>query len=146
MYNLDAPFDRRDGDSLKWGRYRNSDIIAAWVADMDFPSPQPVIDAIKERLEQHPIMGYERPGDGVYAAIEGYLSSFHNWQVERESIIFLPGLVPAINWCSAMAGSEGDEILVPAPIYPLPRRTQQPRPQMYTFTTSPRWRCMANEY
>ena len=41
MFDLDKPFDRRGGDSLKWGRYRDSDVIAAWVADMiSLPLPR----------------------------------------------------------------------------------------------------------
>jgi cystathionine beta-lyase len=118
MFDLDKPFDRRGGDSLKWGRYRDSDVIAAWVADMDFPSPPAIMEALQQRLTEHPLMGYERPGKGVFEAVENYLSSFHSWQVEREAITFLPGLVPALNWCCGMAGEAGDEVLVPTPIYP----------------------------
>ncbi|TVR12950.1 MAG: putative C-S lyase [Planctomycetota bacterium] len=118
QYSFDTLIDRRNGNSLKWGRYRNMDIIPAWVADMDIPSPPCVIEALQQRLHDHPLMGYERPSDGVYEAIFDYLQRFHGWQVEREAIVFLPGLVPAINWCCRMAGDEQDEILVPSPIYP----------------------------
>lgn len=118
MLAFDHILDRKDGNSLKWGRYRGTDIIPAWVADMDIPSPPCVIEALQQRLHDHPLMGYERPGDGVYGAIQDYLNDFHGWQVARESIIFLPGLVPAINWCCRMAGNEQGDILVPSPIYP----------------------------
>ncbi|TVR46128.1 MAG: putative C-S lyase [Planctomycetota bacterium] len=118
MQHLDFNLDRHLSPSLKWGKYRGQDIIPAWVADMDIASPAVVIEAMMERLRQHPIMGYERPSDGTYGAIQDYLQDFHGWTVEREAIVFLPGLVPAINWCCAMAGEAGDEILVPSPIYP----------------------------
>ena len=113
-----VPFDRQGDNSLKWGRYRDTDIIAAWVADMDFPSPPPVIEALQERLQCASLDGLRAAKQRLYDALLAYLASFHNWQVEQESITFLPGLVPALNWCSAMAGEPGDEILVPTPIYP----------------------------
>ena len=82
-------FDRRDGDSLKWGRYKNSDVIAAWVADMDFPSAPMVVDALNSASSSSPCW-VTRPADSVFDAIQGYLSSYHQWEVK--AIIFLPGL------------------------------------------------------
>ena len=59
-FDFDIVYNRRDTDSLKWGRYRGQDVIPMWVADMDFPSPPPVLEALHRRVEQG-IFGYASP-------------------------------------------------------------------------------------
>ena len=54
--DFDELIDRRETDCTKWRRY-GPDVIPLWVADMDFRSPQPVVDALRERAE-HGIFGY----------------------------------------------------------------------------------------
>ena len=55
-YDFDRLVDRRNTDSSKWQKY-GPDVLPLWVADMDFQSPEPVIRALRERVE-HGVFGY----------------------------------------------------------------------------------------
>ncbi|MDP6451476.1 MAG: aspartate aminotransferase, partial [Lentisphaeria bacterium] len=57
VYDFDTIVDRRDRNSFKWEKYRDRDIIPMWVADMDFRSPPPVIDALNQ-VTEHGVFGY----------------------------------------------------------------------------------------
>jgi len=79
MYNFDELICRKDTDALKlealaprWGR---TDLLPMWVADMDFKTAEPVINAVKKKAE-HGVFGY------VYRPDE-YFESFINWQKKR---------------------------------------------------------------
>ncbi|MBR3650372.1 MAG: hypothetical protein IKN52_08980, partial [Victivallales bacterium] len=61
MSSFDTVIDRSNTGSLKLEvlkeRYGRDDLLPLWVADMDFATPDFIIDAIRKRL-QHPILGY----------------------------------------------------------------------------------------
>ena len=60
LFDFDTLIDRRNTASLKWDRYAGRDILPMWVADMDFASPEAVIQALHERVD-HAVLGYTRP-------------------------------------------------------------------------------------
>ncbi len=90
--DFDEIIERRGTSSEKWDRYRGRDIIPLWVADMDFRSPQPVIDALQKRVD-HGIFGYTRPTEGLSDAVIAHLQDEYDWCIEEEWIVWLPGLV-----------------------------------------------------
>ncbi len=88
-----------------------------WIADMDFASPQPVIDALRERAAQG-IYGYTaRPGS-LYEAISGWMMRRHDWAVERDWICYSPGVVTALIACVQTFTSPGDGVIIQPPVYP----------------------------
>lgn len=122
-YNFDLTPDRRQSNSFKWQTYA-SDVIPMWVADMDFPSPQPVIQAMLERV-QHGVFGYPaaltgRPGEQVELRqlIKDRLAQRYRWQVDEDALVFLPGVVTAVNLASQAFVSPAEGLLVQTPIYP----------------------------
>ena len=60
-YNFDAPVDRRATDSVKWNLF-DADVLPMWVADMDFPAPEPVLRALHRRVDEG-FFGYGDAGD-----------------------------------------------------------------------------------
>lgn len=112
---FDHPINRRHSDSVKWNQYAD-DVLPLWVADMDFLSPQPVINALQERV-QHGIFGYpafqERTKD---VAIE-WLWDQHHWSVSRDDLIFLPGVVTGFNLATHAFTKPGEGVLVQTPAY-----------------------------
>jgi cystathionine beta-lyase len=87
-----------------------------WVADMDFKTPDFIINALRERLS-HPIYGYTyRPAD-YYTSIIDWHERRHNWKIEKEWICFSPGVVPALNICTLAFTQPGDSIIVQPPVY-----------------------------
>ncbi|MCH2175192.1 MAG: PatB family C-S lyase [Lentisphaeria bacterium] len=108
--------DRRFESSLKFDRYPH-DVMPFWVADMDFQSPQPVIEALVERAK-HGIYGYTLPPKSLLETIQQDLKDVYNWEIDTDWIIWLPGLVPALNVAAVAYAAKGEEIISPIPVYP----------------------------
>lgn len=113
---FDRPPDRRGTDSLKWGTY-DPDVLPLWVADLDFPSPAPVIEALRRRIE-HGVFGYGKDLPELAEAVCRRLWSAQQWQVEPDQIVLIPGLVSALNVMCRLAGDPGDAVLANTPVYP----------------------------
>ena len=117
IYDFDTPIDRKNTASLKWDIYKGRDVLAMWVADMDFASPPEVIAALHGRVD-HAVFGYTlTPGDLKETIIER-LRIRHNWEVQPEWIVWLPGLVTGLNVACRAVASPGDAILTTTPAYP----------------------------
>lgn len=114
-YDFDQIIERKGTDSIKWQRYGN-DVIPLWVADMDFVSPEPIIQALHERLE-HRVFGYTRPGMELINIIQERLARLYAWDVLPEHIIFVPGVVTGLNLAFQLFAAHGDGILVQPPVY-----------------------------
>jgi cystathionine beta-lyase len=108
--------DRRDTDSVKWCRYED-DVLPLWVADMDFLAPEPVIQALLERVA-HGVFGYGQAPDELREVVQARLARLYDWRVETDDIFFIPGVVSGFNLASRAIGAPGDEVLVEAPVYP----------------------------
>lgn len=123
QYDFDTPPDRRHTDSLKWSRY-DADVLPMWIADMDFPSPAPVVQALRERVD-HGVYGYPAGIMGEPNELPEFrrlivdrLVDRYGWQVQPEDLVFIPGVVVASNLaCHAVATHNGG-VLVQTPVYP----------------------------
>lgn len=98
--------------------FGSDEVIPMWVADMDIPSPQFVLDDLKERLA-HPILGYEEFPKSAKKAQKKWLIKNHNLKVDIKDILFSTSVVTSINIAINAFTNEGDEIIVQAPVYPL---------------------------
>jgi len=120
-HTMDSIFDqvheRRHTDSQKWQKYAGQDILPMWVADMDFKAPEPVLQALHDRID-HGIFGYARPERGTIEAVLGMLQRNYDWAVEEEWLVWLPGLVVGLNITSRAFAEPGEKILTTTPIYP----------------------------
>ncbi|TGU74710.1 putative C-S lyase [Geomonas terrae] len=116
-FDFDEIIDRRGTASEKWDKYEGRDIIPLWVADMDFRSPPPVIEALHERVN-HGVFGYTAPPAGLAAAVIASLEAEYKWQVKKEWITWLPGLVTGLNVSCRAVGEPGDDVITFTPVYP----------------------------
>jgi cystathionine beta-lyase len=116
-FDFDVVQDRRDSDSLKWGRYRDRDVIPMWVADMDFRSPPPVLEALHRRVE-HGIFGYGSPPAELVQVVVERLRRLYAWEIEPSWLVWLPGVVPALNILCQAYGEAGEEVVTFTPVYP----------------------------
>jgi cystathionine beta-lyase len=114
-YDFDCVIDRRSSESAKWRRY-GDDVLPLWVADMDFPSPQAVIDALHQRVA-HGVFGYGLEPPELRPVIVDRLAHLYNWHVEPDELILLPGVVVGFNLAAQAVASPGDGVLVQTPIY-----------------------------
>ncbi len=116
-FDFDRLFDRRNTGSLKWERYKSRDVIPLWVADMDFQAPPPVLKALHRRVD-HGIFGYCLPGDELVGVVVSWLEAKYRWKVHPSWIVWLPGLVPALNVACRAFGDDWDQVLTFTPVYP----------------------------
>jgi len=82
MIDFDRVYDRRNSDSDKWLACA-PDEIPMWVAEMDFPIADPILDAMKERLE-HPFFGYSDTDRGAFDAITAHYQNVYGCEMKRE--------------------------------------------------------------
>lgn len=120
-YDFDTPINRAASDSVKWARgvlrYAKDDVIPMWVADMDFPAPQPVADTLKARAA-HPVYGYSYVSMSLCKAITERLEHKYGWKVCPEWLSFTPGVVPALKAIVRTFTGPGDAVVVQPPVYP----------------------------
>ncbi len=115
-FDFDSVIERRDTDSTKWSRY-DPDILPLWVADMDFRSPEPILSALKRRVD-HGVFGYGVELEALKEVVCDRMARLQKWQVTPEMILFLPGLVCGLNVICRAVGEEGDAVMVNTPVYP----------------------------
>lgn len=119
VFDFDRIIDRRGTDSIKWRRY--GDAIPMWVADMDFTAPEPVIEALRARVE-HGIFGYAGEPAVLREVLCAWLQRRFNWTITPDALVFVPGVVTAFNVACRAFCAPGDGVLMQAPVYP-PMRT-----------------------
>ena len=116
MFDFDKQIDRRGTNSLKWNKYKDQDIIPLWVADTDFMAPQGVIDALQQRVA-HGVFGYSRPSPRLIELVIERMQQRYGWKIEPEWLLFMPGVVPGLNfgikaWCRPE-----QHVITPKPVY-----------------------------
>ncbi len=94
-----------------------SQVLPMWVADMDFKAPQPVLDAIQDRLEQG-ILGYSYVCEGCKKSIISWFEKRHKWQIDSSTILFHHGVIPIIATVIETFTKPGDQIGMMTPVYP----------------------------
>jgi len=114
--NFDQIIDRRDTESIKWNYYKD-DVLPMWIADMDFRSPEPVIEALQNRVS-HGIFGYGCEPEGLKEAIIAHVAKRHHCKVEPEEISFISGVVTGFTHAIYSLTEPGDKVLIQTPIYP----------------------------
>ena len=117
---LDADVNRIGTNCEKWDRleehFGRGDLVAAWVADMDFRTVPAVVDALAARA-QHGIFGYTENGEADKAAEIGWLKRRHGVDVSPDWILYSPGVVDSLFFCVRALTAPGDAILIQTPVY-----------------------------
>lgn len=115
-YDFDTLIPRRGTGSCKWDSAADPDILPMWVADMDFRTAPSVIEALTKRAA-HGIFGYAEVPQAYFEAIKGWFCHRHDFQIEREWILFTTGVVPALSAVIKALTRPGDRIIVQPPVY-----------------------------
>ena len=119
-YNFDEIIERRGTNSVKWDGVKNiwgrDDLLPMWVADMDFRTPPFVMDALKKRLE-HEVLGYTFACEEWYTSICAWLRDRHGWDISREMLTFVPGIVRGQAFALQCFTNPGDKVMVMTPVY-----------------------------
>lgn len=120
-YNFDEIINRKDNHSVKyneWTRFGDcpEDLIPMWIADMDFKTAKPVIDAVKEKAE-HGIFGYVYRPEEYFDAFISWQKRRFNWDVNKDMLSFSVGIVPSLGALVNILSEKGDKILIQTPVY-----------------------------
>ena len=116
-FDFDTVIDRRAIPDEKWARYAGRDVIPMWVADMDFATPQVILDALHARIDQR-VFGYAGAWPSLVEAVVDAIARDHGWRIAPDWLVWLPGVVTGFNVACAIAGEAGDGVLTATPVYP----------------------------
>ena len=131
-YNFDKETDRAGTHTAKWetiqsevdahihvrtDRFLGPDrVLPMWIADMDFPSPKPVVDALTRRAK-HGIYGYTEKSESYSNAVAYWIKTRHNWDIQPEWIVTTPGIVPALAMLARTFIKAGEKAIIQPPVY-----------------------------
>ena len=111
--------DRRNTSSVKWDglkkEFGEEDLLAMWVADMDFPCPDCVTEALKKYVETP--LGYFMPPASYFEAVVQWEREHHGYEIRPEWICVTPGVVPALHWAVRVFSNPGESVMVSTPVY-----------------------------
>jgi cysteine-S-conjugate beta-lyase len=142
MYNFDDLIAREGFDCIKWSYLdtfcppsssggsmgeaspvihggevlRKPRVLPMWVADMDLASPPEVVAAVRARAD-HPVYGYAGKPDAYYEPFMDWMRIRHQAPMERDWIVFSPGIVPAIATAIRAFTAPGDGVTIMPPVY-----------------------------
>ena len=119
-YNFDEVIDRAGNHAAKYDerlkKFGTEDVIPLWIADMDFRTAQPIIDALVGRAREG-IWGYTARPDSYFDAIRAWQKRRNGWDIDRSLMSFSPGVVQTISACVKLFTPEGGSVLIQTPVY-----------------------------
>ena len=120
MYDFDKVISRENTSNVKYDLretyFGNANVLPMWVADMDFETPDFIRNAVINRAK-HPIYGYSFRNDDYNQSIINWLKRRFKWEVEKDWMIFNPGVVPALNFSVLSFTKPGEGVIVQPPVY-----------------------------
>lgn len=121
MYDFDKIVDRKHTYSMKWDgpelRMNKTGLLPLWVADMDWETPSFIKDAIINQINSTPVLGYTLDPNGWWETTIKWIKDHHQWDVKREWITYIPGIVKGIGMVINVFLKADEKVIVQPPIY-----------------------------
>ena len=114
--NFDEIIPRRNSHSIKWDLAANDDVLPLWVADMDFRTATPILEALEKRV-RHGVFGYTKVPQAYFDAITGWFERRHHFGFQKEWTLYATGVVPALTAIIRALTVSGDKVIVQTPVY-----------------------------
>ena len=106
--------------------FGTEDLLPMWVADMDFKTPDFILDAIRKRCD-HEVLGYTFAPDSYKMAVLNWFQKRYGIATKWNKMHFIPGIVQGIAFVLQTFTVPGDKVLITTPVYPpfinVPHRT-----------------------
>ena len=119
-YDFDQIIDRSRNHSAKYDerkkKFGTDDVIPLWIADMDFKTAQPIVDALTARAQEG-IWGYTSRPDSYFEAIRGWQKRRNGWDIDPRLMSFSLGVVQSISAMVKLFTPEGGSVLIQTPVY-----------------------------
>lgn len=120
MFDFDAEINRTGTDCVKYDLrntlFGNPDVFPMWVADMDFATPDFILEALHARVS-HPVLGYSFRPESFGRSLANWLSRRHGYNPDAGEVCFSPGLVSGLLLLTEAFTQPGDAIIVQPPVY-----------------------------
>jgi cysteine-S-conjugate beta-lyase len=121
QYDFDELTDRTHSGSVKYGLrkmvFGTENVIPLWVADMDFHTPDFIVDAVKQRAA-HEIYGYSILPEKYFESLVSWAEKKYQWEINKAWITPCPSVVPSLAMCVLAFTEPGDKIIIQSPVYP----------------------------
>ena len=119
-YDFNKYMDRRGTDCEKWDGLKDDfgrgDLLAMWVADMDFPAPPEVLEAIHKKVDEG-ALGYPMIPDSLRDTVRAWEKEHYGWEFGREALSWAPGVVAGLSFAVMGLTKPGDQIIIQTPVY-----------------------------
>ena len=113
--------ERRGTNCEKWDfleeEFGKKDLLALWVADMDFPAPPEVLEALHNKIDEG-ALGYPIAPDSLLKAITDWQKNRHGWEIGKEAVTWAPGVVAGLAFSIMAYTKPGDGVIIQTPVYP----------------------------
>ncbi|MCR5841393.1 MAG: PatB family C-S lyase [Bacteroidales bacterium] len=120
MYDFDEMIPRRGTRCIKYdtlaAEFGRDDLNPLWVADMDFRTPEFILDALRRRLE-HPVLGYPSTGGDYFRIVSKWVEDLHGWKVAPGCFRYVPGIVKGLGFAERCFLQPGDKVIIQKPVY-----------------------------
>ena len=121
MYDFDKVINRKNTSSMKWDsgvrRVNKPDLLPMWVADMDWETPSFIKEALLRQINETPVLGYTLDPDDWWDVTTKWIKDHHQWEVKKEQITYIPGIVKGIGLVIDALLQPDDKVIVQPPIY-----------------------------
>lgn len=121
-YNFNEKIDRKNTQSVKWSqtvlknKFKNSEALPMWIADMEFKTAPPIMEALKKRVE-HGVFGYSEATEEFFESCIKWQLKRNNWKIQKDWILFAPGVVPALHKIVKALCKKGEGVIIQEPVY-----------------------------
>ena len=119
-YNFDEIVPREGTNSIKYDGlkkyFKTAGLLPLWVADMDFRTPDFIVEAMRQRLD-HEIYGYTIRPDSYFDSVVNWMKRRFGWDIRKEWISFSPGVVAGLTVGIETFSKPGDGVVVMPPVY-----------------------------
>ena len=113
-YDFDTVADRHSTGSVKYDL--RHDLLPLWVADMDFPLPEEILNEIKKRVD-HGIFGYTLTTPSYWKALDSWCSREYGYHVKPSEWVTVPGVVYSLSIAIRAVTEPSDAVLIEQPVY-----------------------------
>lgn len=110
-----TPNRRNPNHKNKWTWYPN-DVLPMWVADMDFPSPKPILSALHRAIDNG-VLGYELPSKALYETVSARMDRLYGWKVKPEAVVAVTGIVSGFSVAARTFCTPKKGVLIQTPVY-----------------------------
>lgn len=116
MTNFNTIPDRRKNINLTKWTFVSRDALPMWVADMDFPTPRPILNALHKVLD-HGVLGYELPGEALQETVAARMERLYKWKVQPEAVLTVTGIVSGFTVAARAFCSPQKGVAIQTPVY-----------------------------